>query len=251
MIARLMGELILTYHARHMLVDRLAQVIGRPKVVDPFFKGFATESDFIEKVEQLLAQVQAGPGEGAVQHLSLIAINIDQLTTVSYQHGEQAARNLVRAVGRRIQQAILRLRQGKPHQEIYLYRICGDHFLLLLKDVEWKDVWDYARQWHEDLKQHSYAIDAARVADEQSIPVNLQLPFNVKTSMAVVGYEFQALRAMLESWKPSEVRANLTLTLDTGINLAKEAGRDAIARLEPGATTFVVQRDPEKEPAGS
>ncbi len=251
MIARLMGELLLTYQARHMLVDRLAQVIERPKVVDPFFKGFATESDFIEKVEQLLAQIQDGQTEGAAQHLSLIAINIDQLTTKSYQYGEHAARNLVRAVGRRLQHAMLRLLQGKPQQETYLYRICGDHFLLLLKDVEWEDVWNYARRWHKDLKEHKYAIDAARVADEQSIPVNLQVPLDVSTSMAVVGYEVHTLKAMLESLKPSEVRANLTLTLDTGINLAREAGRDAIARLEPGATTFVVQRDPEKEPAGT
>jgi DNA-binding transcriptional MerR regulator/GGDEF domain-containing protein len=245
MMARLAGELILTYQARHMLVDRLAQVIAHPQAVDPFFREFATESELLARLEDWLDQLHTRQGEQPVQQLALISIDIDQLTNVSYEFGERAARNLVRAVGQRIQRSLTRLLHNTTEQEVRLYRICADHFTILLRNFAWEAVQTYALQLRDVLKRHDYNIDAARVVDEQAIPVTARHPLSVSTALAVTGYDLAGLRALLESRRAAEARAALTLTLDAGVNLAKEAGRNAIAIQAPGTTEFVIHTESE------
>ena len=51
MIGRIVEELLMTYHARHRITQNLSKLIITPAIVDPLFKDFFSENEFVEDVE--------------------------------------------------------------------------------------------------------------------------------------------------------------------------------------------------------
>lgn len=259
LLGRVAGELLLSYRARSMLVDGLAEVVTSPQIVDPFFALFEGENAFVEQLEAWLGEVQAlgstrppkAPGassqpEEPLHSLTLAAFDIEDLTGHAYDIGEQGIRNLVRAVGRKLQRLMALYFRKKAGQEVWLYRLYLDRFYLLIKNMEPDEVEPVLCQLYLDVNQ-DYHIDAARISDEQSIPSRpKKKPIEVTTRLVGIGYTRHDLESMFNhaqgSARPNlaldSVRAKLTIALDEGLMQTKNQEEKKCAFRKPGELNF-------------
>lgn len=231
-IERMAGELLLTDNARSLFTENLKEIIERPGVIDGFFKEFASENDFMTTLETLLSRV-AHASTPFLDDLSFIAIDLDKHTLIGDTFGEWASRDLIRAVGQRIH-GQMRVLTKKP-EAIYVYRIFGDRFYLMLQDVSREKAIDLAEELRRSLKL-PYQINASRSSHEQASPTNTMLTLrHITARLGVTSYQFPTLKGMLErDPEVANVRAKMARALDEALDLGKGVGGDRVIAWDPG-----------------
>ncbi|HEY7350200.1 MAG TPA: MerR family transcriptional regulator [Ktedonobacterales bacterium] len=232
-IERMAGELIVTYDARSLFTENLKEVVEKPGIVDVFFKEFASENDFMSKLETLLASVAIAE-QPFFEALSFIAIDLDNHTTINDQYGDWASRDLVRAVGQRIQGQTRAL--SKKPEDIHLYRIFGDRFYLMLQGISRQKAIELAEELRRSLKL-PYQVNVSRSSNEQPIPPSTMLNLKTVTArLGVTSYHFQTLKSLLEQdTEVSNVRAKMTSALDEALDLGKGQEGDKVIAWDPQA----------------
>jgi len=251
MIGRMIEEAVLTYQIRRQAVTRLTNTIDHPLSVDPLFENFCSENDLVNDVEDLLTALKQQLGEwkepkheiipleerkarsraeeltGEV--VSFIAIDIDDQSSLAIRYGNQAVRNLSKAVGLRIQ-GKQGLSTNPEHQK--LYQIYADRFYLILKGITLDEARTKAEQLRKDLSV-GYRIKAQRVLTERlmlSEPV-LELS-DVTVRLGVSAYMYSKLKEMLQRYpfetSVAAVRAKIMDDIDVMLNRGQQDGGNVI-----------------------
>ena len=235
-IARMVEELLMTYRARQRITGKLSDLITSPEVVDPSFKEFLSENEFIDDVETLLTEIhtQQLTEQQAEEVLSFITIDIDNQSSLAIKYGDRVARNLSREVGSRIR-GQLRLFSNPAFRR--LYHVNADRYNLILQGM----VLEEARNRAELLRQAlvgEYRIDARRIVmGRPMLPEGLlELP-NVTVRLGVSSYPYKKLKEVLQRY-PVEtavatLRALIMVNLDEQLEKGRREGGNCIVSWDP------------------
>ena len=238
LIGTMIEELLLTYQARQQVSGRRIDLLDHPGIVDPAFKAFLTENDFVQDLESLLTTIQKSDKNCSTadinpttdaEAVSFIGIDIDNQSILAARYGDRVARNLSRAVGVRLR-SHLNLLTTLSHQRIY--HVNADRYYLLLDRMSL----DEARKQAEQIRialQGSYLIDAQRPSNEHSkLPVTmLELP-DITVRLGVPSYTDNKLKQILQRYDEKtavfEVRALITGALDLVLDKGRLEGGNTI-----------------------
>jgi len=227
LIGIMIEELLLTYQARQQISWKRSELLDHPGIVDPSFKNFLTENDFIHDLETLLISIQNSNTEERV--FSLIAIDIDNQSELAAQFGDRVARNLSKEVGTRLRN-YLHLFTDPNHR--WLYHINADRYYLLLDGVELDEARNIAEQARNTLKD-TYWIYAQRFSNEKSklLSTKLELP-NVTVRFGVLSYTSKKIKEVLKRYDAEttiiEVRSIITDALNIVLDKGRSEGGDVI-----------------------
>lgn len=241
-IARMIEELLPTYRVGQMLTGKLSDLLSFPEHVDLLFRGFMSEDDFINNLEEFLATIQSRndiepqsrPDDPDLwlktnRAVSFIAIDIDNQGKLATKYGDQVARNLSWSVGSRIQ-GQLRLQSNPDYRN--LYHINADRYYLKLVGMPLDEARDLA--WK--LQQHltgEYHFDARRVVMGRPLsPENLLGLSDVTVRLGVSSYPYSKIKEMLQRDQSEiavvECRAHIMPNLEESLRRGQVEGGDCI-----------------------
>lgn len=254
-VGRMIEELILTYHARVDVAKKLIDLIKVPDVVDTLFADFLSENTFFKDVDELLCDVQTGiqqkdrsstssampiTAEPAIEEVvSFLAIDANRLSDIGITYGDQATRNLSRAIGKRIEGQFRAL--FTPYPNCRLYHIYAGRFYLMLKGVALEVARNQAERLRQALRD-PYHIDALRTTIEESTrSINMVEMPNVTVRIVVTSYPFSKLEDFLRRPQYSainDVIARIINSLEEGLKVARDEGRDVVIAWDPDSNMF-------------
>ena len=236
LIARMIEELLMTYRARQQVTGRIGEWITNPGVVDPSFKEFLSENEFIDDFEALLTEIHSHnlTEQQSEEVLSLIAIDIDNQGNLATKYGDRVARNLSREVGLRIR-GQLRLLSNPSFRR--LYHVKADRYYLLLQGMPL----DEARIQAELLRQAlggDYRLDARRVVmGRPMLPAGLLEIPKVTVRLGVSAYEYKKLKEVFRRYSPesaiARVRGLIMNSLDEVLERGQREGGNCIISWDP------------------
>lgn len=234
-VARMIHELFMTYQARRQASQKFLDLLRTPGVVDPTFRAFASETDFIDDVESLLRDIQGMEGlkpfarDDERQYetkdaVSFIAVDIDRQTDLTDKYGDRVARNLSRAVGQRI---------GRQLQALFtstfdckLYHAYADRYYLLLNKIPLEEARAKARLLKQALDD-SYQVDAVRFALEQPTPAeNLFESPKIIVRLGVSSYTYAKLQEVLGRYSAATALSSTTALLTGSLDSLLKTGQD-------------------------
>jgi len=225
LVGRMLEELLMTYRSRQLTAGRLTDIIVTPEVVDPCFKEFASESDFVNDIEGLLKNIQVHgvTPELAEKELSIIAVDIDNLAGIASKYGDIVARNLSMTVGERIQGQT----KGWTNPEgRWLYHASADRFYILLKDTSLHET----RIKAASLKNHlvgDYRFDAQHIFIKRNVlPGTLLTLSNVTVRLGVHSYKYEKLEEILRRFTYAIAVSSVEGVVVTNIEKALKMGQD-------------------------
>lgn len=222
-LGKMIGEVVLTYHARRLPAEALRRMIRTPQMVEQTLEEYPAENDFIDQLEHLLARVHAG--EQPLENLSFIALDIDRHTHIAYTYGEWAARNLIWEVGNETRE-LFRVHSRKP-DDLLLYRVYADRFYILMNNFSLDATRAFATRLKRSLT-HPYRIRAAHSSHEER---SNRVALDVTLRLGVTSYDRERLENFLKvSREPAVpmVRAFLTRALDQTLQAGKNLGGNVI-----------------------
>lgn len=189
-LAYIIGGIVFTYQGSELPGDVLSRMIAQPRSVDRFFQEFLSANSFWQDLGKTLRNRSDQMKTGALDPLTLIAIDIDGFTDVINTHGLNVARHLMRAVGKRLEQKIkfTSIPALTPRPRANLYYIYGDRFYLLLDGSGWDVARNYARTVRE-LLAGDYAIEVTRMNAVRAVAVGTTGIDEVRVRIVVVTYE--------------------------------------------------------------
>ena len=238
LIGTMVEELLLTYQARQQVSGKRTDLIECPGIVDPTFKPFLTENDFISDLEKLLKTVQAKDESEYTpeEEVSFIAIDIDDQSALATKYGDLVARNLSKEVGTRLR-GLLNLFTNPGHQR--LYHVNADRYYLLLDGMLLDEALKKAEQLRAALAG-DYLIDTQKISSERSsLPENMLKLSNITVRVGVPTYKFRKLIDILRRFDSAtavyEVRTVITKAIDEALKQGRRDGGDAIISWDPDA----------------
>lgn len=251
LVCRMIEEAIRTYYVRQLVSTRLTNTIDYPTSVDPLFEDFQSENDFVHDIESLLNDLRKKLGERIERRhevvlieerkkqyreqqatgevVSVIAIDIDNQSSLAVRYGNQVVRNLTKEVGLRIrgQQSYY---TNPEHRR--LYHICADRFFVLLKGIVLEEARNKAEQLRVAL-QGIYRVEAMHFSKERlMLPEGkLELP-NVTVRLGVAAYPYVKLQELLQRHPAdtniADVRSQIMRDLDEILNVGQQDGGNVI-----------------------
>jgi DNA-binding transcriptional MerR regulator/GGDEF domain-containing protein len=253
----IIGGIVFTYQGSELASDVLSRMIAQPRTVDRFFQEFPSANSFWQDLGTTLHGRIEMARTGAINPLTLIAIDIDGYTDVINTHGLNTARHLVRAVGKRLVQKIklTSIPALEPRPRANLYYIYGDRFYLLLEGSGWDVARIYARDVQE-LLTGDYAIEVTRTNGVRAMPVGTARIDEVRVRIVIISYEGDQLSRLIalahhssyhgphhapeahsssasQSHEPVQnLVSEMTTALDAGIIQAKQNDRGVILYLD-------------------
>jgi GGDEF domain-containing protein len=236
LITRMIEELLSTYQSRHNVVGKLSDLLARPRIVDPSFREFLSEEDFINELEELLTEIQKRDviSKESEEQVSFIAIDIDNQGTLAARYGDQVARNLSRAVGLRLQ-GQLRLQSNPDFRKVF--HIGADRYYLKLVGMSLNEARKLAVQLHINLVGE-YRIDARRVVMGRPMSREDMLVLrDVTVRLGVSNYKYGKLQEVLGRYDTEnaivEARTVILQNLDESLNWGQVEGGNVIITWDP------------------
>lgn len=250
LISTMIEELLLTYNARQQTSGKRTDLFDQLEIVDPTFKGFLSESDFIHDLELLLStlldnNLNSNNLEGDV---SFIAVDIDDQSIFSARYGDRVARNISQEVGNRLQEHLKSFAKLTFRR---LYHISADRYYLLLDGMSLEDARKNAEQIRVALKDN-YLVDAQRLSTKGAkLPINLLEIPSLTVRLGVTSYTRQKLQEVLHRYSSDtakvEVRALFMDTLDKTLSTARREGGNNIVSWDPNIWGYAVWNPPQLE----
>lgn len=235
-ILRLIGimveELLLTYQARQQVTGRRTELLDQPEIVDPSFKGFLTENDFISDLEELLATFQiTNKGISTPEEaLSFIAVDIDNQSTLATRYGDRVARNLSKEVGVRLRSHLNLFEKLAKKQP---YHVSADRYYLLLDGISLEETRKHAEQIRIALRRE-YLIDAQRFSSARSkLPSTMLELSDVTARLGILSYKYKKVQEVLGRYVDAqsalaEYRSLIMDSLEAVLNLGRIEKGDRI-----------------------
>lgn len=229
LMARVMEEILQTYHAHQKLISGLADVMREPGVVDISLREFSTEDNFIRDVEHILGDVSTAEQEGL--DVSFIGVEVNKQDVIAACYGDQTLRNLSLAVSYRVKQSLQTLFTDYKNYELYYIGL--GRYYLLLRGVTLEKTREQAIRLCRTLSDN--------VSLEQSdLPGStLQLPITVHLS--VNWYSYQKLREFLDpdaQRSIGDISATIFQTIDSVLQLGANKEGNAVYCWDPELRTF-------------
>jgi GGDEF domain-containing protein len=245
MIGCMVEELVETYAVRVRATARLSELISAPAVVDTLFQDFLSENEFTADVEQILRSIHQHVEYGQIENphkdvVSVIAIDIDNQSSLANRYGDAMARDVSRAVGLRIQG---QLRAFKDEAESRLYRVNADRFYVLLNGMPLEQAQVKAELLHKVLNG-AYQIDPLRAPIGQpTLPENMITLSNITVRLGVSSYFYWKLQEIMRrySTENAAVKARILIEhfLDEVLDIGKREGGNVVVSWDPQTRGFV------------
>jgi GGDEF domain-containing protein len=225
----------MTYVVRNQVSQKFLSLLRTPGTVDPTFRAFASETDFISDVESLLQGIQGMDSlepfakDDERQYttkdtVSFIAVDIDGQTGITDKYGDRLARNLSRSVGQRIQRQMPALSMNPP--DCKLYYAYADRYYLLLNKISLEEARAKARLLKQTLDD-SYQVDAVRSSVEQPTPAENLVPSPAVTVRLSVGsYTHAKLQEVLGRYPTTSALSSTTALILDFLDRMLKAGQD-------------------------
>lgn len=228
LMGKMIGEAIETYAIRLRAASGLKELITNPAVVDPLFKDFSAEDEFIKDIEELLCDIQRKP-EKQEGDVSFIAIDIDNQSSLANKYGDLITRKLSRAVGLRIRGQIRTFRDDASCE---LYHLYADRFYILLNGTTLEQAVTKAMALREALSG-TYHIDPLHASTNPvPLPENMVQLQNVTVRLGVSSYLYSKIKEVLQrctSDRPyMEVRIQIMGFLDELLDMGKREGGNVV-----------------------
>jgi hypothetical protein len=254
LITRMIEELLSTYQSRQQVLEKLANLLNNPGLVDISFREFLAEDDFINDLEAFLETIQARtdielqsrPDSGSdlwlttSEAVSFIAVDIDNQGSLATKYGDRVARNLSREVGMRIRRQLSILSNPDYRK---LYHVNADNYYIKLVGMSLKEARNLA--WTLlNLLRGEYLIDARRVVMGRPLKREDMLELsNVTVRFGVYSYPFAKLKELLIRYAtegPVETTRSLILeNVDVSLKRGQVEGGDVIVSWNPDAWGFI------------
>lgn len=244
-IAKLIEELLHTYKVRQNIAESVGILLKDPRMVDPLFKEFATESDFLDDLEEILTtvknQVETGArrtiptatDEGA-QEISFIAIDLDSHVqeSIANSYGDQTLHHLNKAIGLRIHDLLPAL--FSHHLNCKLYHIYGGIYCLLLRGFSL----ERSKSNAERLRK---VLEGSIAVKQSDLPGGtLTLP-DITVHLGVTWYPYEKLAEFLSPRHRrtvTDVRATLYHSLDFALKLGTDTGGNIVYSWDAETQTY-------------
>ncbi|WP_161977246.1 MerR family transcriptional regulator [Dictyobacter kobayashii] len=253
-IAKITEELLYTYKIRRQIADTLPDLLDDPATVDPLFKDFASESDFLNDLAEVLTTIKQQverqqeltiPTEidGPVKEISFIAIDIDSHVqeSIANSYGDQTLHNLNKAIGLRIHDLLPALFSN--HLNCTLYHIYGGIYCLLLRGFTLERTKSNA----ERLRK---ALEGSIALKQSELPGGtLTLP-TISVHLGVTWYPYDKLAEFLaprHMRSVTDVRSTLYHSLDFALKLGTDTGGNIIYAWDPGTQTYTPHQPGEEQ----
>lgn len=264
-IGHIIGGIVSGYRGNYLARDELVEMIRQPRSVDRFFHEFKSANAFWQDLEHVLTEQQAtvrsakeprkgaaGQASRATNPITMIAIDIDGYSDYFNKYGNNTARSLLLAVGRRIaDQPLLAnspLLSASDRTRKTLYHMYGDRFCLLLENVSADDAARYATNLGE-LLNSAYTLEVSRATGMRSGPATKFTIRDVEVRIALISYDSETLRMLLAPVDPAKatdrihepvqyVISVITNAIDAGLNQGKQFGPRAIVHLDMASRIF-------------
>lgn len=229
---KIVAEQVMAYLMRTLLVDKFAEMIDHPRIVDSNFKEFPTDNQFISQLEAWLKQIQFGqninsPSESESQPFHDLAFIAVDLSIPNHKTGaratERATKSLTGAIGKSIKQWA----RGK-YGFAEVYYMHDDCYYLLLRDISLKqtavDAFNLLNRLRRYIQHHSQQYG---------------LPKGISLHLGVIGYTYDMLQDLQAELPPgASLRVKMTQLLDDALDMSKEAGENKIAIWQPQDEKF-------------
>jgi GGDEF domain-containing protein len=253
LVGRMVQETVLLYNMKLEITKKLSSLIEQPAIVDPFFREFLSENDFLHDLKNLLYELKAlqereekredqkeaayaasdipsSAEQPSDEVVSFLAVDVDRLYDINRKYGDQVTRNLYRAVGLRIEGQLRAL--FTPYPGHHLYHMYADRYCLMLKGISLAQTRIQAERLRQALTDTSYHLDALRTTMEESIRQTIPLELsNVTVRIAVTSYPYSKLKDLFQ--RPqcltvNEVVGRITGALDEALKVGKDAGGNVV-----------------------
>ena len=247
-MARMIEALQKSYGIQRQLTENLVEMVREPETVDPSFKEFKSENDFISDIEEYLEQVKAqkiyeqkedpesqnSPSSELqldTNEISFIAIDIDGQDFIVRSYDEGTLRNLQKTIGQRIRDLLPALLTR--YVDCTLYHIYAGRFYLFLRNFSLEESKKNAIRLKEALEGNI----AIKLPDALGRTIIIQ---NVSLHLAVGWYTHKKLREFfeVEEYTTIDISAILYRTLDSVLKLGMDEGGDVVYAWNPEAATF-------------
>ena len=253
-IAKISEELLYTYQIRQHIADTLPDLLENPSIVDPLFKDFASENDFLydlgeilttikEQVERSQENIIPTEMDGPVKEISFIAIDIDSNVqeSIANSYGDSTLHNLSMAIGLRIHDLLPALFSN--HLNCKLYHIYGSIYCLLLRGFTLERTKSNA----ERLRK---ALEGSIAVKQSELPGGtLTLP-DISVHLGVTWYPYDKLAEFLAPHhmrSVTDVRSTLYHSLDFALKLGTDTGGNVIYGWDPVTQTYTPHQSGEEQ----
>ncbi len=262
LLGKMVEETISTYQMRLQETAKLRSVLRRPDVVDEAVGMFFAENAFIAELESFLKKFRADHAqqqdgtltvtssaetrvEGEVTQpephiISIIGVDVDNLTRLALTYGDTAVRNLCREIGLRLKGELKSTFAKYPG--CHFYRIYADCFYVLLKDMPYDQVLKKAVLLKKSL-DGAYKIDLLRTSSTQTSAADTLVGLdNITVRLAVSAYDDQTLTELFARY-PDEiaidsVREMIDGSIVTELKKGMQEGGDIIRVWKPKLRSF-------------
>ncbi len=254
MISKVVEELIRSYDTRHHISKQLTDLIQHPEVIDPAFRSFYSENEFMYDVAAILGTIKKKSDEKELRakqenasledfyqrQISFLAVDIDNHSMLATKYGDKAIHNLNREVGLKIQglfRAVVRKDESGK-----VYHIYADRYYILMDNINRDQALTDASRLCNGLNG-AYLIDARGDSAEQPTLPSGKLPLNeITVRLAMTSYKYAKLEEILRRYPSqtaiAEVGAKISSTLDDALRLGMDRGGNVIIAWDHEKSTF-------------
>lgn len=228
LIGTMISELLLTYRARQGVAVKRSDLIEKHEIVDPAFKPFMTENDFIQDLESLLDTIQKKDEENYAEddEVAFIAIDIDNQSILATKLGNRVARNLSWEVGLRIKDHLSNLIVESRHSR--LYHMNADRYCLVFDGIKLMEARHNAERLRVNLAGN-YRVNVHHVSDEKpTLPKDMLEVQDVTVRLGIPAYKRSKLKQILERFQSNGSTTPIADTRDaisTAIEQVLKQGR--------------------------
>jgi GGDEF domain-containing protein/GAF domain-containing protein len=262
-ICRMAEVALKTNAARRQAMQKLMDIIEKPALVDPLFRDFLSENDFIRDVEEVLSAIQAEITENSIgnsypvtlngdmdtdtekasgRSVSFIGVDVDRQSSLANKYGNLVVRNLAQAVGTGVQKLLPA--HAKEYEGCLIYHLSADRFFIMLKGVSLERARAIAERLRIGLSR-PYKLDAQRTSLEQSsLPESKLEIADVTVRLGVTSYLYSKLQDMLLQHPLedaiAQVRSAIILALTTTLDIGRDKGGNAVISWDEASRGFML-----------
>lgn len=199
-VGRMISEQVMASRGRQLMTENLSDLIEEPQTVESLFKGMQNINQFRRDLANMLESLKTD--QPVFDHLSLVAVDISDLSSVALKYGDLAAtKNLVREVGERTQEQARLIFTASSGVDCYHAYV--DRFYLLLKNFAPDKAGNGLSHHAEELKaqlETLYRINAPRVLPTQTMPPAYLLDLKeIKVRLAEKSYSRDELKRLVDA----------------------------------------------------